>query len=190
MYFSKNSNQLSLMFRWDFGVGTFLDSVLLGLPWVGQLLSIRRTGHFVLGSGTADWGTWRLGSSSCRVQSVKFFDDMQILQYFFGHRFIVFGQQLLVVVVLMQMIFVKHFLGCLDDCSARLVDFDSPTTWKEGVKIRLWNNSIPYPSTYTSKKKVTVSWVISHDVEGLITRQPLPNGVLFTREYGAVGIPR
>ncbi len=42
-----------------------------------------------------------------------------------------FNQQLLIVVVLMQMILVEHLLGFADDGSATLIDFDSPTTFKQ-----------------------------------------------------------
>ncbi len=34
---------------------------------------------------------------------------------------------------MMQIIFVKHFLGCLDDCRSRLVDFDSPKTCSQFI---------------------------------------------------------
>jgi hypothetical protein len=97
----------------------------------------------------------------CKCYNIQ--KNKLVYHAFDGHRFIVFGQQLLVVVVVMQMIFVKHFLGCLDDCRSRLVDFDSPTTCsqlifpcskpKEEVKVKIWKNFNPISKHLHPTKK-------------------------------------
>ncbi len=111
---------------------------------------------------------------------------------------------MLVVVVLMQMIFVKHFLGCLDDCRSRLVDFDSPTTCsqlifpcskpKEKIKVKIWNNSIPYPSTYIQQKSDSelgdLSWCGRSDYSPATPEQrPLHAGIRDCRNPGIGGCP-
>jgi hypothetical protein len=50
-----------------------------------------------------------------------------------SHRLIESIQQLLVVSFFVRVIFAKHLLGCGNDCSALLADFDSPTTFSPDI---------------------------------------------------------
>ncbi len=47
-----------------------------------------------------------------------------------------------------------------------------------------------YYIALTSNKKQVMIWMISHDVEGFVARQPLSHGILFTSNNHTVRVPR